>query len=71
MIAGTLIEYNRATIAGENSYGKSTVQRFFYLESGDILKLTVGRMLLPSGNPIPEEGLSPETTEIPDLNNLH
>ena len=70
MIAGTLVEYNRASISGDRTYGKSTVQRFFYLESGDILKLTVGRMLLPSGKPIPKEGLSPETNEIPDISNL-
>ena len=71
MIAGTLVEYNRASIAGDRTYGKSTVQRFFYLDSGDVLKLTVGRMLLPSGKPIPKEGLAPKTNEIPDIDNLH
>jgi carboxyl-terminal processing protease len=47
MAAAVLAERGRATVVGERSHGKNTVQRLFPLPNGGAIKLTVGRCSPP------------------------
>ena len=48
-LAGSLQDNDRALIVGRRSFGKALIQRPFVLETGDVVWLTVGRVLTPSG----------------------
>jgi carboxyl-terminal processing protease len=48
VVAAVLQESGRATIIGEPSFGKNTVQRQFPLDNGGALKLTVARWVTPN-----------------------
>lgn len=53
ILAACLQDYGRATIIGQRSYGKGTVQRLLRLESGrSLLKLTSATYWRPSGKNI-------------------
>lgn len=58
--AGALQRRGRARLAGERSYGKGTVQRFFEYEDGSVLKLTFARYFLPDGTSVEGTGLTPD-----------
>ncbi len=60
MFAATLRHYKKAVIVGENSYGKSTIQRVHPLNNELILSLTAGRYYLPEGKAIPVKGIDPD-----------
>lgn len=49
VLAGSLQDNDRALIIGRRSFGKALIQRPFVLETGDVVYLTVGRVLTPSG----------------------
>ncbi|HVX87953.1 MAG TPA: S41 family peptidase, partial [Gemmatimonadales bacterium] len=48
-LAGSLQDNDRALIVGRRSFGKALIQRPFILETGDVVWLTVARILTPSG----------------------
>ncbi|HEX7918708.1 MAG TPA: S41 family peptidase [Gemmatimonadales bacterium] len=48
-LAGSLQDNDRALIVGRRSFGKALIQRPFVLETGDVVWLTIGRVLTPSG----------------------
>lgn len=48
-LAGSLQDNDRALILGRRSFGKALIQRPFVLRTGDVVFLTVGRVLTPSG----------------------
>ena len=48
-LAGSLQDHDRALIVGRRSFGKALIQRPFVLETGDVVWLTIGRVLTPSG----------------------
>lgn len=48
-LAGSLQDHDRALIVGRRSFGKALIQRPFVLRTGDVVFLTVGRVLTPSG----------------------
>ena len=48
-LAGSLQDNDRALILGRRSFGKALIQRPFRLRTGDVVFLTVGRVLTPSG----------------------
>lgn len=58
IVAGALGE--RATLVGENTYGRATIQKPFPLPSGGGLVLTVSRYLTASGIPILGKGVAPK-----------
>lgn len=64
ILAGALSEYNIASLIGEKSYGKGSVQELIKFEDGSSLKLTVARWLTPKGVSISEKGLVPHV-EVP------
>ena len=48
-LVGSLQDNDRAVIVGRRSFGKALIQRPFILQTGDVVFLTVGRVLTPSG----------------------
>lgn len=60
VVAGALQDTGRATIVGENSFGKNTVQRQFLLSNGGALKVTISRWVTPDGNDFGIVGLTPD-----------
>lgn len=60
ILAGAIKEQNGATIIGETSFGKGTVQEVVPLSDNSRLKLTIAHWLLPSGKSINENGITPD-----------
>ncbi len=60
ILTAILKDYKRAKILGEKTFGKGITQSFFYLESGDIIKLTAGKYQTPSKNVIHKVGIDPD-----------
>ena len=48
-LAGTLQDHDRGLILGRRSFGKALMQQPFFLQTGDVVYLTVGRVITPSG----------------------
>lgn len=58
--AGALKDNGAATLIGEKSYGKGSVQEVLNLGYGGELKVTVARWYTPSGRNIDKEGIEPD-----------
>jgi carboxyl-terminal processing protease len=52
IFAGVLRDYKRATLVGEHTYGKASVQTVVLLKDMSTAKITVARYYLPSGEDI-------------------
>jgi carboxyl-terminal processing protease len=52
IFAGVMRHYNKATLVGEHTYGKASVQQLFSLRDGSSAKITIARYLLPDGTDI-------------------
>jgi carboxyl-terminal processing protease len=57
---GALRDTGRATVVGTRTFGKGVFQEIEPLENGGALDLTVGRYYLPSGKPLPKNGVQPQ-----------
>jgi carboxyl-terminal processing protease len=60
IVSGALKDHKRATILGERSYGKGSVQSIIPLKNGGGLRLTISKYYLPSGKSISEIGVLPD-----------
>jgi carboxyl-terminal processing protease len=59
IVAGALQDYKVATLIGEKTFGKGTVQKVLDLGAGTQLKVTVARWYTPNGKNITKEGIMP------------
>lgn len=60
ILAGALKEQGVATLLGEQTFGKGSVQELVALDSGSSVKITIARWLTPDGLSISEAGLTPD-----------
>ena len=60
VLAGALQDNGRALIAGEQTFGKGSVQSVLPLRNGAGLKLTTARYYTPSGRSIQAKGIEPD-----------
>jgi carboxyl-terminal processing protease len=60
IVAGALRDHGRATLMGERTFGKGSVQTVIPLRDGQALKLTTSRYYTPSGDSLHERGLDPD-----------
>ena len=58
--AGALQDYGKATILGEQTYGKGVVQTLLDLYDGSLLKVTTAHWYTPNGNTIDGVGITPD-----------
>jgi carboxyl-terminal processing protease len=68
ILAGALSEYDLATLVGEKTFGKGSVQELIPLPAGSALKLTVARWLTPKGHSLSKNGLEPNVAVKPPKN---
>lgn len=60
IVAGALRDYGRATLVGEQSFGKGTVQQALDLGGGAGLHVTVAKWLTPKDTWVHGKGLTPD-----------
>lgn len=60
LLGSTLKEEYGATVIGETSYGKGTIQEVVNLKNGDTYKFTTKKWLTPKENWIHEKGVEPD-----------
>jgi carboxyl-terminal processing protease len=60
LVAGALQDSKRATVIGEPTFGKGSVQAILSLPGGAGMRLTVSRYYTPSGHAIQADGVHPD-----------
>ncbi len=60
ILAGALHDNDIATLVGEQSYGKGSVQELIPITDDTSLKVTIARWLTPNGVSISHQGLTPD-----------
>ncbi|MES2014208.1 MAG: S41 family peptidase [Patescibacteria group bacterium] len=64
ILAGALHDHGKATLIGEKSFGKGSVQQLFNVTADTSLKITIARWLTPNGISISHAGIAPDI-EVP------
>lgn len=59
IVAGAMRDTKRATVVGERTFGKGSVQSVFSLRNGEGMRLTTARYYTPAGLTIHEKGITP------------
>jgi carboxyl-terminal processing protease len=62
IVAGALRDHDRATLIGDNTYGKGSVQTIVQmgLDTGAAMRLTTARFFTPKGKAIDKVGVAPD-----------
>ena len=60
IVAGALQDYKLATLVGEKTFGKGSVQELENLRDDSQLKITVAKWFTPKGRGIDKTGLEPD-----------
>ncbi len=60
ILAGALQDHKKATIVGETTFGKGSVQEYESLSDGSSLKITVALWYTPNDKNINEQGIKPD-----------
>lgn len=60
ILAGALQDHKKATIVGEKTFGKGSVQDYEMLPDGSSLKITVAEWFTPNDKNINEQGIKPD-----------
>lgn len=60
IVIGALRDYQKATLIGETSFGKGSVQELATLPNGGQLKVTIARWYTPKGQNIDGQGIKPD-----------
>jgi carboxyl-terminal processing protease len=60
IVAGALQDYDKATLVGEQTYGKGSVQDYTEYDDGSALKLTVALWYTPKDRSIDKDGIKPD-----------
>lgn len=60
ILAGALRDYKKATLVGEQTFGKGSVQTLREFGDGSSVKITVAKWLTPNGDSINDAGIKPE-----------
>ncbi|MCR4283827.1 MAG: S41 family peptidase [Parcubacteria group bacterium] len=60
IVAGALKEHGIATLVGEKTFGKGSVQEVVPVTANTSLKITIAKWLTPDGLSISDEGLTPD-----------
>ncbi len=60
IVAGALQDTKRATILGETTFGKGTVQQILEFKDGSNLKMTIAKWLTANRNEVDKKGITPD-----------
>ncbi|MFA4834166.1 MAG: S41 family peptidase [Patescibacteria group bacterium] len=60
ILAGALRDYKKATLVGEQTFGKGSVQTLREFGDGSSIKITVAKWLTPNGDSINDAGIKPD-----------
>ncbi len=69
ILAGALKEHKKATLIGQNTFGKGSVQELIEITKETSLKVTVAHWMTPDGNSISEQGIKPDIEVVPTKEN--
>ncbi len=60
IVAGALKDYKLATLVGEKTYGKGSVQALDNLKNGELLRVTIAKWYTPNDVNINDQGIEPD-----------
>jgi carboxyl-terminal processing protease len=60
IFSGALRDHNLATLIGEKSFGKGSVQEIIELPQDTAVKVTIAKWITPGGKNLHKEGLTPD-----------